>query len=435
MSGERYNYKGLLAEDKNLERWYNNLKRSSPANADKSLQRVGYVCRVFNTTTAKMATMTAKEAADLIYDVLSALEKEGKQPTYMQDYVKSLKSWFFHNQIQIIQKFKLPKSKSSTKVSDEQSPTPDQVRRVLNAADQKQKVECTLVGFAGLRPEVVGNYLGDDGLQVRDLPEMKVNHKKKTVEFEKIPTLVMVRENLSKAGHQYITFMPDEGCQYIRELLELRLRRGEKIKPESPIVNSIKYNKHPGHIRTTNIGDSMRTAIRKAGFDWRPYILRTYFDTRMMMAEGDRIIIEDWRVFWMGHKGDIEHVYTLNKKKLPEDLIEQMREAFAKAAEKHLVTTTKREVMSQDLIRAQWNRQFLEMAGYSAQEIDAMGDLSSLTPAQINKLFQEKTKRNLGLNGNTQKVVPLEEVRTHIMDGWEYVRDLPPGDAIIKLPS
>ena len=99
------------------------------------------------------------------------------------------------------------------------------------------------------------------------------------------------------------------------------------------------------------------------------------------------------------------------------------------------MTTMKRDGMTQDAIRAQFNRQFLEMAGYTSVELDEMGDLSALTPADINKLVQEKSKRALGLNGNNQKVVPLEEVRAHIVEGWEYVRDLPPGNAIIKLPS
>jgi hypothetical protein len=55
------------------------------------------------------------------------------------------------------------------------------------------------------------------------------------------------------------------------------------------------------------------------------------------------LIIRDWRVFRMGHKGDMEHKYTLNKGRLPEDLIEKMRlEAFATASERYPVTATKR---------------------------------------------------------------------------------------------
>jgi len=33
----------------------------------------------------------------------------------------------------------------------------------------------------------------------------------------------------------------------------------------------------------------------------------------MMHAEDDKLLIRDYRVFWIGHVGDIEHVYTRNK--------------------------------------------------------------------------------------------------------------------------
>jgi hypothetical protein len=262
-SKKRDSYKKrLLENDADLRRWYKNLWRASPANADKCLQRVGYVCKLFKTTPQLMAKMSSKNAADLIQDVLSELEAGGKQPSYMEDYVKALKSWFHHNEIKIERKFKLPKTKTLTKVVQEQSPTPDQFRKVLNAADLKQKVESTLAGLSGLRPESIGDHLGEDGLQIRDFPELEIGEETKTVSFKKIPTMVIVRENLSKAGHQYFTFYPHEGTEYLKDLLEHRLRvRREKLHEKSPIVTSIAFNpQHAGqHIRTTNIGDSVPT--------------------------------------------------------------------------------------------------------------------------------------------------------------------------------
>jgi hypothetical protein len=262
---------------------------------------------------------------------------------------------------------------------------------------------------------------------------MEIDSKTKIVSFQKIPSIVQVRTNLSKAGHPYFTFMPDEGCQYLKELLEYRLRSGEELTPNSPVITSLKF-RNQKHIMTTNISDSIRVPIRKAGFDWRPYILRTYFDTRLMMAEADGLIIRDWRAFWMGHKGDIEHVYTLNKR-LPEDVIEQMREAFAKAAEKYLITAVSKETMSKDAVVATFNRQFLSLAGYSDAEIDQIGDLSKLAAEEIQELVKRKSREALGLAGNNrQKVIPMPEVRTWIMQGWEYVSALPNDEAIVRLP-
>lgn len=53
--------------------------------------------------------------------------------------------------------------------------------------------------------------------------------------------------------------------------------------------------------------------MRKAGFSGRPYVLRSFFDTFSLTAEEIGAIIKDYRVFFMGHKGDIERKYTLGK--------------------------------------------------------------------------------------------------------------------------
>jgi len=86
-------------------------------------------------------------------------------------------------------------------------------------------------------------------------------------------------------------------------------------------------------VRATSIGDAIRQAIRRVGFNWRPYVLRAYFDTQLMLAESKGLVIRDYRQFWMGHKGDIENRYTTNKCRLPEDVIEDMREAYRRSQE------------------------------------------------------------------------------------------------------
>ncbi len=60
----------------------------------------------------------------------------------------------------------------------------------------------------------------------------------------------------------------------------------------------------------------VRRAFRDAGFHWRPYILRRYFDTRMGQASAkpELGLPDSWVYFWMGHAGDIEALYRLRKK-------------------------------------------------------------------------------------------------------------------------
>ena len=153
-----------------------------------------------------------------------------------------------------------------------------------------------------------------------------------------------------------------------------------------------------------------------------------------MMVESDGLIIRDYRTFWMGHNGDIEQTYALNKG-LSQDILKKMRESYAKAASKCLVTA-RRDSVNQDTIIERFNRQFLTMAGYSEREIGQFGDLSKLSDQNVQDLIQKKSMRALGLNGNgRQKIVPLADVRNWITDGWEYVSRLSTEEAIIKLPG
>ncbi len=70
-------------------------------------------------------------------------------------------------------------------------------------------------------------------------------------------------------------------------------------------------------------------------FTWRPYVLRAYFDTQLLIAESRGRIAHDFRVFLMGHRGSMEARYTTNKGVLPDVLLDEMREAFGRS-EEHL---------------------------------------------------------------------------------------------------
>ena len=430
----RSKYKGML-EDKDFRRWYDNVARGSLVTAQEWFRRMGFVCAKFETTPTKIAKMSEKQATEFILDVIGALEKEGRSGNYISNVAKPLKSWLAWNDIQIKRAIKIPRSQP-TKVENERPPTQEELKKILNAAELRAKVACSLVAFAGCRIEVLGNYTGDDGLKMKDMPEVKVENGKVTI--TKVPMMLIARKTLSKAGHQYFSFLAQEGCQYLQEYLEWRLREGEGLLPESPVITfherKGKYVKPEDvgrkHITSINMGDIIRKPIRKAGFDWRPYVLRRYFDVRMMMAEGDGLIIRDWREFWMGHKGDIEATYTVNKG-VTQDTIEKMREAYRKC--ESLLTTEKQQGVSQENLKAVMREQLLLAAGVTDEEI------GKLSPDKMsNEEFQDLLRRRLlGVmtnNGNRQKVIPADELKLHINQGWEYVAQLPDSEIVVRLP-
>jgi len=133
-------------------------------------------------------------------------------------------------------------------------------------------------------------------------------------------------------------------------------------------------------IRAVNVEDVIRAAIRKAGFKWRPYVLRSYFDTQLMLAESKGLVLRDYRQFWMGHKGDIENRYTTNKCRLPESVIEDMREAYKRSQE--YLQTTRTEESGEEKLRQAFRKQLLLVAGFTQDEVEKM-DISSMNSRNL----------------------------------------------------
>jgi len=427
MGIQKEKYKKLLG-DPDVQRWYKNAARGSRVTADVYLRRLGGFCADHGMTPKELAAMRQRQLEDLLLDSVSELEGRGKAGSYIKSIVKAVKSWLSHNRRELKVKIKISGADDTPTLKEERVPTKNELLRILLAGDKKARAATVLVSFAGLRLETLGDYGGTDGLRVGDLPEMRLAGRK--VEFNRIPTLVVVRKNLSKAKHQYFTFLGEEGCGYVREYLEDRILRGEKLTPDSPVITP-KLRMKP-FVRTINIGDAIRKAIRKAGFGWRPYVLRSYFDTQLMLADSKGLVLRDYRQFWMGHKGDIEARYTINKHRLPGEVVEDIRAAYQRSQE-HLQTAVL-DATSDERIREEFKKQLLLVAGFRPEEIKKM----DLLDIGDDKEFQETIRRKLTdmmeKNGARQKVVPLNKIEKYIKEGWEFHAALPNGKAIIKLP-
>jgi hypothetical protein len=262
-------------------------------------------------------------------------------------------------------------------------------------------------------------------LRISDLPELAIEND--LIEFAKVPAIVNIRRELSKAGHQYFSFISEEACSYVKDYLEGRIRTGEELNQDSAVVTPKQRVK--AFIRTANIGDAIRACIRKTGFRWRPYVLRSYFDTQMMLAESKGLVLRDYRQFWMGHKGDIENRYTTNKHKLSDDVIDDMREAYRRSQE--YLQTTKAAETSEERLTQTFRRQLLLVAGFKQDEVDKM-DMSAMSDEELQDIVR---KRLLGAQADDcpkQKVVTIGEVDSYLSQDWEYVASLPNKTVIIK---
>lgn len=280
-----------------------------------------------------------------------------------------------------------------------------------------------MVAFSGLRIQVLGSYEGSDGLRVGDFPEMQVEDDRVT--FDSVPTRVVVRPELSKTEHQYFTFLGPEGCSYLQAYLKNRMAAGEELNKDSSVITPKRAKKD--FITSINVGDIIRKAMRAAGDKNRPYVLRSYFDTRCMQAES-KGLLRDFRVFWMGHVGDIEHKYTLNKRRLPQDLIEQMRAAYETALE--YLETTPSERKADPTLRLL--RVFLQAAGYSEEQIEAM-QLETKSEEEIVRLLQDAPKSMMANGGEPrQRIVSIDNLPLFLEEGWIFKSTLPDNRIVIE---
>ena len=316
-----------ILQDKDVKRWYDNVRRGAVTTADVYGRRLRAFCEITGKDPQQLAKMTESELYQLLLDFVTGEEKKGRTGSYIESTVKSVKSWLAYNQKFIKGKIKIRGARKAPTLENERVPTLDELRRIFLASSMRNRVSCVMVAHSGLRLETLGNYLGDDGLRVKDLPEMAIEDGKVT--FTKVPAMVIVRDDLSKARHKYFSFISEEGCQYISQYLESRINDGETLDPESDIITPKSADKR--FIRTINIGDGIRKSFKSSNFKGRPYVLRSFFDTQMLLAESQGKMTHAYRQFWMGHVGDIEARYSTHKGKLTTQMIEDMRKSYERS--------------------------------------------------------------------------------------------------------
>jgi len=437
--GWRSKYEHLLDEDPSFRAWRSNVLRASYNTGSAYFLRLGRLCdELYHFPPGRIATMNLPELMTFVSTFVSDLEERGVSGVTINSYVKAVKSWARFNGKKLDQRVNVPESEA--RYADEVVPRPEEVQSLLDHSTLRAKVAASLVAFSGLRPATLGDAQGIDGLQVGDLPEMAIEGGK--VAFAKVPTMVVVRKQVSKTRVPYLTFMPAQACEYVRQYLEDRARAGEALGPKTAIVTLSEYNartptsgecrfKKPygEHMSTANVREMVRSALRESGFGWRPYVLRRYFDTRMMLGEADGLLIKDWRTFWMGHSGNIEFVYTLHKG-LDEETVEKMRGAYLKAANRYLCTGE--GPREEDLVTK--IRKQLLLTVLTPEEVEKM-HLDEKTDEEVIGLLRQRLMEVAFNQGLKQKVVPAPEVEGWLAKGWAWKGNLGDGRAVLEPAS
>ena len=186
------------------------------------------------------------------------------------------------------------------------------------------KTFVSLIAFSGLRPKT------SSGITLRDLPELVIDGE--NTRFSKMPTTIKVKAQLSKNGRPYFTFLSTQGCEYLLEYLKTRIREGERLTLDSKVLTYSKLaTTH--NLSRKGFSKKIKRTFIKAGFNGRAYILRSYFDTALANSR----MSEVYQQFLMGHSGNMEAIYVVNKK-LPDYVVNEMRQQYTELAEPKLQT-------------------------------------------------------------------------------------------------
>jgi integrase len=396
--------------DREVQRWWENLSQGSRVTADVRLRSLSLFCRVTGTRPGSLARMAPKRLRDLLLDYVQGEQKLGKAGSSTATHLKAVKSWLAHHGVKVELPVKVRGAQLAPTLVHERVPTQEELRAILKAANPRNRVECALMAFTGVRPQVIGNYLGNDGLRLGDLPELRVGSEQ--VSFARMPTLVVVRPELSKARHGYLTFLGEEGCGYIREYLSERLRSGETLGPGTDLVHA--RNVRKPFVRALNVSDAIRASFQTAGFTGqRPYVLRSFFASQLLIAESQGLVAHAYTEFWLGHQGDItQRHYTLGRSRVAPGLVEDMREAYHRC--EPLLSSYPQ--LSQVPTQGEVLKTILEVMGYDEEELKGV-DPAKLSIPEVRELLEKKLANLEG----SERVVGLGELSGYLGRGWHFV--------------
>ena len=432
----RAKYAHLLM-DADVRRWFENLAAKSIVTATVYLRTLGFYCEL-NRTDPKAVLKVAKTKAfrDDFTDFIRHMEREGKAGSYLSRFKKVLNSWLVYNGVNVKLKVNIRGESDTPRIANERVPNKEELDRILRMATPRGRVSIALMAFSGLRPESIGNYDGSDGLKLGDFIEAEI--REDGIEFTKIPSMLIIRKSLSKARHQYFTFIPQQTITYIKEYIEERVKQGEELSKDSPLLGfdprGVKKNRF---LRTTLVTRDIREVILRAGFNWRPYVLRAYCDTNMIIAESKGKISHPYLQFIMGHKGDIEARYSTNKGILPPDMIEDMRKCY-KECEPFLSTAT--QPLEQSTIIKEAKIEALKSMAKSLLGIDLL-DVKVAKERQIGRelskdeeleLYEKELKKLREGKHNPQRIIHEKELEKYLAEEWQFVSVLPSRKILIK---
>jgi len=183
----------------------------------------------------------------------------------------------------------------------DRAPRPEEVQRIIEVADLREKVMVMMLATSGMR---IGTLL-----------KLKYGHVKADLEAGKIPVHIHVEAEITKGKYaDYDTFINDEAVHYLKLYLDERKRGTEKIPVEeitddSPLfvrtvmpLKSLSHHSAKGMLAKVLYKAGLREKARRH-HELRVHSLRKFFRTQLESLGVPR----DYCEYMMGHKISTYH--------------------------------------------------------------------------------------------------------------------------------
>jgi integrase len=154
----------------------------------------------------------------MLDDFVANLQAENLAPGTVSNHVKGVKALFRSSGL----KLELPYSLSKRSIYEDRAPTPEELQKILDIANLRERVIITLLALGGFR--------------IGSLAKLQYRHVKRDLEKGMIPIHVHIEAEITKGKyHDYDTFLNQEAAEYLKAYLDSR-RKGSPTRRKQPEI-------------------------------------------------------------------------------------------------------------------------------------------------------------------------------------------------------
>lgn len=245
------------------------------------------------------------------------LQRRKISPNTVVSELRSIRGLFTSNYVSLGRSWHRP----AINIYDCRAPRIEELRRMLNVADLRDRLIVTVLAVSGLRSGT--------------LVKLKYLHVKKDLEKQTVPIHLRIDADITKGKYRsYATFLNQEAVDYLKAYLDVR-RIGtssippENITDESPLIRAA-FAKAVRPLSVSELQTRVQNLFFKAGirrkkqgtirYDLTVHGIRKFFSTQMSFLGVQKEYIQ----YMMGHKTDryfdaelegieyLRHVYKMS---------------------------------------------------------------------------------------------------------------------------